>query len=95
MSSLKVYFGFFSSDKLCHLINAIAIYFSEQATSEFEKPSLSKWGEVHNLCCENEFYLHENEKWFPYQRLSTYPRFEIEARENPQKWPINVAYLFE
>ena len=33
----------FSSDKLCHLINAIVIYFSEQATSEFEKPSLSKW----------------------------------------------------
>ena len=42
MSSLKVYFGFFSSDKLRHLINAIVIYFSEQATSEFEKPSLSK-----------------------------------------------------
>ena len=32
----------------------------------------------------NEFYLHENEKWFPYQRLSTYPRFEIEARGNSE-----------
>ena len=24
------------------------------------KPSLSKWGQVHNLSCGNEFYLHEN-----------------------------------
>ena len=37
---------------------------------------------MHNLSRENEFYLHENEKWFPYQRLSTYPRFETEARGN-------------
>ena len=35
---------------------------------------------VHNLSCENEFYLPENEISFPYQRLSTYPRFETEAR---------------
>ena len=28
-------------------------------------------GQVHNLSCENEFCLHENEKSFPYQRLST------------------------
>ena len=34
--------------------------------------------------CENEFYLHENEKWFPYQRLSTYPRFETEAQGNSE-----------
>ena len=34
---------------------------------------------MHNLSCKNEFYLHENEKSFPYQRLSTYPRFEAEA----------------
>ena len=39
---------------------------------------------MHNLSCENEFYLHENEKWFPYQRLSTYPRFETEARGNSE-----------
>ena len=32
---------------------------NEWATSEFQKPSLSKWGQVHNLSCENEFYLHE------------------------------------
>ena len=43
----------------------------KKATSEFQKPSLSKWGQVHNLSCENEFYLHENEKLFAYQRLST------------------------
>ena len=51
---------------------------------EFQKLSLSKWGEVHNLSCENEFYLHENEKWFPHQRLSTNPRFETEARGNSE-----------
>ena len=28
--------------------------------------------------------LHENEKWLPYQRLSTYPRFETEARGNSE-----------
>ena len=42
-----------------------------------------------NLSCENEFYLRENEKWFPYQRLSTYPRFETEAWENSE-----VIYCF-
>ena len=37
---------------------------------------------MHNLSYGNEFYLHENEKSFPYQRLSTYPRFNTEARGN-------------
>ena len=40
---------------------------------------------MHNLSCENEFYLHENEKSFPYQRLSTYPHFETEAG-GTRKW---------
>ena len=35
---------------------------------------------MRNFSCENEFCLHENEKSFPYQRLSTYPRLETEAR---------------
>ena len=39
---------------------------------------------MRNLSCENELYLHENEKRFPYQRLSTYPRFETEARGNSE-----------
>ena len=39
---------------------------------------------MHNLSCENEFYFDENEKWFPYQRLSTYPRFETEAQGNSE-----------
>ena len=30
-----------------------------------------KQGQVHNLSCENEFYLHENEKSFPNQSLNT------------------------
>ena len=37
-----------------------------------------------NLSCQNEFYLLENVKWFPYQRLSTYSRFEAEARGNSE-----------
>ena len=40
---------------------------------EVQKPSLSKWGQGDNLSCENEFYLHVNEKSFPYQRLCTEP----------------------
>ena len=36
------------------------------------------------LSYENEFYLHENEKSFPYQRLSTWPRFDTEARGNSE-----------
>ena len=26
-----------------------------------KNPQISKWGQVHNPSCENEFYLHENE----------------------------------
>ena len=39
---------------------------------------------MHNFSCENEFYLHENEKSFPYQRLSTYPCFDTEAEGNSE-----------
>ena len=48
------------------------------------KPSLSKWGQLRNLSCENEFNLHENEQSFPYQRLSTWPRFHKEAQGNSE-----------
>ena len=42
---------------------------------------------MHNLSCENEFYLHENKICFPYQRLTL---FETEARGNSELayWPI-------
>ena len=46
--------------------NHMAESLVQKATFEFQKPSLSKWGQVHNLSCEDEFYLHENEKSFPY-----------------------------
>ena len=48
---------------------------------------------MQNLSCKNEFYLHENAKLIPYQRLSTYPRFEAEAG-GTRKWltePIRGA----
>ena len=49
------------------------------------QPTLTfKWGQVHNLSCENEFNLYENEKSFSNQRLSTYPRFDTEARGNSE-----------
>ena len=38
---------------------------------------------------ENEIYLHDNEKSFPYQRMSTYPRFDTEARGNSER-PIHI-----
>ena len=41
-------------------------------------------GHMHNLSCENEFYLDDNEKSFPYQRLSAYPRFDTEAPGNSE-----------
>ena len=47
---------------------------------------------MHNLSCENEFYLHENEKWFPYQRLTTYPRFE-QRSGGTRKWPITAGLV--
>ena len=46
-----------------------------------------------NLSCENEFYLHENKKIFPNQRLSTKPRFDREARENSEMAYFNPLQL--
>ena len=67
--------------------------------AEFQKFSLLKsLDQVHNLSFENEFRLHGNEKWFPYQRLSTYPRFDTEPRGNSEMayysrpWNIVFAY---
>ena len=34
------------------------------ATSEFRNSSLSKWGQVHNLSCENEFYCMRMKNYF-------------------------------
>ena len=47
--------------------------------SEFQKPSLLKRGQVQNLSCDNEFYLHDNKKSFPQYRFCTWPRFKTEA----------------
>ena len=49
------------------------------------RPLPSSKNQVHNLSCENEFYLHENEKYpvniIPYQRQ---PRFDTETRRNSE-----------
>ena len=47
---------------------------------------------MHNLSCENEFYLHENEKPFSYLRLSAYPRFDTEARGSSE---TTYLHLFQ
>ena len=49
---------------------------------------------MHNLSCENEFYLRENEKWFPYQRLSTYPCFETEAPGELENGLLIIDVIF-
>ena len=54
----------------------------QKAISEFQNLSLSKRGYVRNLCCENEFYLHENNKSFSCQWFRIKPRFETEAWDN-------------
>ena len=39
---------------------------------------------MHNLSCENEVYLHENEDYFSYQGRSTSPHFDTKARGNSE-----------
>ena len=43
----------------------------DNAIPEFQKLSLSKQGQVQNVCCGNELHLHENEKSFSHQWLCT------------------------
>ena len=35
--------------------------YMQKATSKTQNLSLSTWSQVHNLSCENEFYLNKNE----------------------------------
>ena len=68
------------------------------AISEFQKLSLSKQGQVQNLCCENELHLHENEKSFSHQWLCTEPCLETEACANFENKPQGLYFskvLFE
>ena len=44
---------------------------------------------MHNLSCENEFYLHVNENSFSCERLCTNTCFEKEVQDNSQ-----MAYCF-
>ena len=62
--------------------------------SLIQKPSLSIWGQVHDISCENEFYLHKNKKSFSYQRLSTYSRFD-QRPGGTQKWLIANKHFFK
>ena len=47
-------------------------------------PPSSKNPHFQNEARCTTFLVKENEKWFPYQRLSSYPSFETEARENSE-----------
>ena len=42
------------------------------AISQFQKPSLWKWGQVQNFLCEIQFYLNEKNQLISHLRLSTY-----------------------
>ena len=48
---------------------------------------------MHVLSCENEFYLHENEKSFPYQRLSMHLA-SFFWLGGTRKWPILSLFSF-
>ena len=72
-----------------HLVNKDEIYlflrtvffFNNGRIGHFrvQKPSLLERGQVQNLSCENEFYLHDNKKSFTQERVCTWPRFKTEA----------------
>ena len=57
-------------------------------TSEFQKLSLSKWGQVLNLSCENGFYLHENEKSLFHIKGWGLNLVLRQRPEGTRKWPI-------
>ena len=44
---------------------------------------------MHNLSCENEFYLDENEESFAYQNLVL-----IQRPRGTRKWPCKIAITF-
>ena len=48
---------------------------------------------MHELSCENEFYLLENKKSFPYQRLSTYSRFDQRLSGTPKRLIANKHFF--
>ena len=54
-----------------------------------QNPSLSKWGQGENLCCENEFYLHENENHFDFHiKCWAVNLVLIQRPAGTRKWPI-------
>ena len=53
------------------------------------------WGQVHDLSCENEFYLNKNKKSFSYQRLSTYSRFDQRPGGTRKRLIANKHYFFQ
>ena len=64
-------------------------YCKRNSHSDRKQTTFCFWDQTHfdqylNQLSSVISYLHENEKWFPYQRLSTYPRFETEARGNSE-----------
>ena len=67
------------------------------ARSEFQKHSLSKWGQVHNLSCENEFYLEWKiiSIWKTEHLTSFWYRGPVELRNAYliSAWPCVISHL--
>ena len=51
-----------------------------------KNPHFQNEARCSNFFVKMSFICMRMKKWFPYQRLSTYPRFETEAR-GTRKWP--------
>ena len=59
-------------DYSTYIRDVIRYYFCQFSPVSAKKRLLTiQIKEMRNLFCENEFYLHANEKSFPYQTLST------------------------
>ena len=67
-------------------------HFQVQVQVQVQKHSLSKWGQVHNLSCGNEFYFYENENYFHIKGWApNLDRFDIEARRNSKMGASKVT----
>ena len=63
----------------------------EKAISEFQKPSLLKRGQVQNLSCENEFYLHDNKKNHFHKKGFVLGIVLKQRLAASRKWPIDLT----
>ena len=80
---------------VCWLVDWLLVLRWKEGVGQdrFKKPSLSKWGQVQNLSCEHEFYLHENEISL---RIKSWALnlVLIQRPEGTRKWPVSMWVQF-